>query len=118
MALFTINRKIFNALPEALQLDYVAQQVMNEYPEIEMFDNIAKSITKAIVNHEQWHAKYGQQRRNGLNQVDEDCTVQAYSEWSGYLHIGPIVVCPFDWSWDDNDDFDYSFYLARSIEKD
>lgn len=118
MALFTINRKIFNALPSALQQDYVEQQIMNEYPEIEFFTDIAKGLVRSLNNYESWHAKYGQVKRNGLKQVDEDCMVPGFSEWSGYLQIGTIVVCPFDWSWNDNDDFDYSFYLARSIEKD
>lgn len=115
MALFTINRKIFNALPSALQQDYVEQQIMNEYPEIEFFTDIAKGLVRSLNNYESWHAQYGTVKRNGLKQVDEDCMVPGFSGWSGYLQIGTIVVCPFDWSTDSEDNFDYSFFLARSI---
>lgn len=115
MALFTIRRNIFRALDLDLAKEYVAQQIMNEYQDVEHLDKLASYLTEAIHKNEMWHERYGKKQANGLTQVEESCTIPAYSEWSGYLQVANLVVAPFDWSWEENGDFDYTFFIAQSI---
>lgn len=117
--LININRKIFKNLSEDLQISYVSENVYREYGELLDSDDlefIIKGISKVIRSNEEFHETYGIIQKNGLKQVDETCDVKGFSEPSGFYYSGnSIVVCPFDWSWDDNGDFDYSFTIAKNI---
>jgi hypothetical protein len=117
--LISINRKIFLALPKELQGTYVYENVCsssNELPSYEDEAKISKHITEIIITNEKFHEKYGVIQKNLMKQVDETCEVPGFSEPTGYYQVGKLLIAPFDWSWDDNGDFDYSFNLYYSLE--
>lgn len=114
--LVNLNRKILLALPDKLQLEYIHEAFIHEYPNVDFkLDGIAQAVQSIIKRHETWHQQYGVVQPNGMKQVDETCNVPGYSEISGYQQIGKILIAPFDWSWDDRGDFDYSFSLFETL---
>jgi hypothetical protein len=77
---------------------------------------ISNGIYSIILNNEQFHRKYGKIQENGLKQVDDGDMIPSGEEPSGYHYsTGSIVICPFDWSWNNNGDFNYSFQIAKLI---
>lgn len=117
--LVQINRNIFKYLSEELRKTYVYDMVCaesNEKLDYEEEAQVTDAIIQVINNNEEWHEKYGVIQKNGLKQVTEECMVPAWSGTTGYYQVGKILIAGFDWSWDDNGDFDYSFSLYYSLE--
>lgn len=118
-SLFTIHRKIYRALSPELALEYIQQQIANEYPEIKYPNRLPQDVYEIINNNEIFHETYGIVQPNGLKQVkDESIMAPAYSYVSGYRQCANFIICPFDWSWETNGDFDYTFFLAKTISSD
>jgi hypothetical protein len=115
--LFFVNRKIFNLLTYDLQLEYVEENIINEYGDIENAQQLADIVRRIIISNEEWHTKYGSLQSNGKLQCTEETMVHAWSTPSGYGSYGDIVISPFDWIWEDNGDFNYCFYLSRTIKE-
>lgn len=120
--LINVNRKIFNALEgKREQLEYVNECVsyhVDEILEENLIDfkesdglyseKIAKNICKVISKNEQTIKEIGM-----VNYYNNEMTVEQYI--SGYYYTsGRIVIVPFDWSMEDenDEDWDYSFSLA------
>jgi hypothetical protein len=117
--LITINREIFRALPFELKKIYVYEKVCSSHEYIIDFEeegNITNSIIDIINSNEKFNEEYGKIQKNGLKQVDETCLVPGFSEPSGYLQVGKLLIAPFDWSWDEEGNYDYSFTVYYSIE--
>jgi len=77
---------------------------------------ISNGIYNIILRNEQFHKKYGKIQNNGLKQVSEGDLIPSGEEPTGYYYSsGSLVICSFDWSWEDNGDFDYSFQIALLI---
>jgi hypothetical protein len=120
---FSINRKIFKYLNEDLRKEYVYEIILKENSTNDMLNyeeeaKITNAIIEIINKNEEWHEKFGIERKNGLKQVAEDCLVPGESEVSGYYHLGNLLIAPCDWSWDDNGDFDYSFEIYQKFNSD
>ena len=115
--LFFVNRKIFNSLTLDLQTEYVEENIINEYGDIPNASDITASVVRIIRDNEAWHTKYGVIQPNCQLQCNEDTMVPAWSTPSGYGQYRDIVICPFDWSYEDNGDFNYCFFLAQTIKE-
>jgi hypothetical protein len=117
--LISINRNIFLALSKELQKSYVYESVVKETNELLSYEEeaeVSNKIVQIIEINEKFHEKYGVIQPNCLKQVDETCMVPGFSEPSGHLAWGKFLIAPFDWSWDTNGDFDYSFNLYYSLD--
>lgn len=117
--IISVNRAIFRALSVDLQEVYVYEQVINETSERLSYSEeveISKGILSIITKYEEYNETHGVTQLNGSRQVDETCLVPGFSEPSGYSQIGKFLIAPFDWSWDENGDFEYSFSLYYSME--
>ena len=126
MDLITINRKIVLNLTEELQKEYIKENVYHAIasdPDLEQIfegadiqDYIVTGILHIIKANEEFHAKYGRDIGNGKKMVLEGDLVPYGEEPTGFYHsTGKYVICPFDWTINDNFEFDYSFYIAKSI---
>lgn len=115
--LFFINRKIFNSLNYNLQLEYIKENIINTYGYIEHAKKLSEIVRGIIISNEEWHTKYGSMQKNGRLQCTEETMVPAWSTPSGHGEYADINICPFDWSWDENGDFDYCFYLSKTIKE-
>lgn len=122
MSLISIRREIFVALTEELQKLYVedtlsdAMHAANVELDKNEIDYIIKGICQVINSNEEFNNKYGKTQRNGFKLVEEGTMVPAGEEPSGYYYSsGKIVICPFDWTPEENGDFNYSFTLAKII---
>lgn len=116
--LICVNRSIFKALNAELRKIYVYDSVLaasNGKLDCEEEGLVSDAIVKIIENTEEWHEKYGVVQKNGLKQVDETCMIPGWSEPSGYYRLQGLTVGPFDWSWDDNGDFNYAFEVFRIV---
>lgn len=120
-----INREILLALPDSLRLKYIEERCEDElfdilekpptlYPEFSMED-VANIIKKVIDSNEDFNTEYGKMQKNGLKQVDETCMVPGFSETSGFYQSGKLLICPSDWSWDEDGNFNYAFQLATFL---
>ncbi len=120
-----VNRKIYLALNKELREEYLNDQcgdpiydfLQTESSHEVNIDSkeVAKAIFKTIEANEEWHEKYGVLQKNGLKQVDEDISVPGFSEVSGFRQIGRVIICPEDWSWDEDGSFNYSFGIAIKL---
>jgi len=119
MSIF-ISREIFLSLSDNLQKKYIEDKLFDLY--FDDFDEddlsyIVNGILSIIRTNEKFHETYGKLQPNGRKQVDETCMIPAYTEPCGYFYsCGTLVICPDDWSWDENGDFDYAFSLARKFK--
>jgi len=122
--LIQINRDIYLSLKGNLKEAYIRENIEiyteelidKELLEDKDIDYILEGIQHIIKSNEKFHKRYGVLQKNGKKQVDDTCKIKSGSEPTGFYHsTGTLVICPFDWSWDDNGDFDYSFYVARSL---
>jgi len=117
--IISVNRKIFNILSkdEDALYDYISGCVSSNYdeynPEHEdiVVKDVAKNIIKVITSNEETISKIGL-KKYFHNDMKADDYVSGY-----YYNSGKIVICPFDWSMQDENDekFEYSFTLARMI---
>ncbi len=119
--LISINRTIFNALQdERIKKMYIEEIVRNEstvsddeYIEEKLTGSEIESVTdgvfRVITKNEECISKHGMEKY--LNdEIPIDDYVSGY-----YYNSGKVVICPFDWAVDENNEFDYSFTLARVI---
>ncbi len=126
MDLITINRKIVTNLTEELQIEYIEENVYHAIASDPNFeetfegsdiqDYLVKGIHMIIKSNEDFHAKYGKDLGNGKKLVLEGDLVPSGEEPTGFFHsTGKYVICPFDWALNDEFEFDYTFYIAKSI---
>lgn len=127
MDLIHINRKILLNLQEELQKEYIKENVYHAIasdPTVEsefqneenIIDYIVNGIHFVIKQNEAFYEKYGKDIGNGKKMVLEGDLIPYLSDTSGFYHsTGKYVICPFDWTPNENHEFDYSFYIAKSI---
>jgi hypothetical protein len=122
--LIIVNRKIYLNLDKELREEYVSDCVESDLLDRDGLEQdkridiefIKEGISKIISTNEDFNEKYGVIQKNGIKQVDKTCMVPGGSEPSGfYTKGGGLLICPFDWSWDDKGDFVYTFHLAFNI---
>ena len=116
--LIHINRKIFKALDGdnlPLRRDYVEQLVSTAYYNLlsqNEIDTIVDYIITVINQTEEVISKYGIEAWANDDYPAKDCV-------SGYYNSsGRLVLVPFDWSLDENNEFDYSFEVAVILSED
>ena len=115
--LIFIRRNIFNSLGGQTLQDYVMdviESVFDEYDQNHQgidIKEVTHGIISVITKNEETIKKYGIKKYYN-NEIDVEDFVSGY-----YYRTGAIVICPFDWSMDGDEDetFDYSFTLARLI---
>jgi hypothetical protein len=107
--------KVLLGKDENLAVRYIAESVVNsnntENYDIEIEENannIANAILDIIKNNERIIDKYGIE-----SYIDEEYPAKDYEV--GYRHLGKVLVSPFDWSVDNEGNFDYSFELAKML---
>ena len=115
--LISIRRNIFNSLEGQTLQDYVMDSIESELDEYDQnhqgidIEEVAYGIMSVITKNEETIEKYGIKKYYN-NEIEVEDFVSGY-----YYRSGKIVICPFDWSMDNEEDgtFDYSFTLARLI---
>ena len=112
--LIFINRKIFNDLFKDKELvgEYI-MDILTSIPELEdtSFDHnsMAISIYKSIKQNEKLIKKYGIKKwSNYKYSASKQPPETLYTSGSYLLHA-------FDWTPDDNGDFDYSWVVAKIL---
>jgi len=114
--MINVNRKIFNTLNKSntdLVFEYIKNIVLQEDKDKLLTGSdlslVSTGITEVITKNEALINRFGIERYK-----QEDYSAEFHV--SGYWYrTGTIVVCPFDWSLDNNNDFEYSFVLARTL---
>jgi len=116
----SVNRSIVRALSNELKKVYVYESVCasNDDEKLSYEEEVIVSdtILEIIKANENFNEMYGVLQPNGIKQVTEECLIPGSSEPSGFRQNGKILIAPFDWSWDENGDFDYSFNIFYAIE--
>lgn len=115
--LIFINRNIFNALLDTqaeLAMEYVEEQVTNEYGEELVADELKEVVTGIFTVISRNEAL--------IKKIGLASYYHGDYSWNdgvrGYWHrTGRIVVCPFDWGMtsEHDENFSYSFQLARTF---
>lgn len=119
MELIHIDRVIYKELKtEDLKKRFIKNSIPLEYEDyfdINELNYIVNGIHFVIENNDKLNEEYGTIQKNGLKQIDENSMIPAFRNCGYYHSTGKLVICPFDWSWDENGDFNYTFYIAKSL---